>query len=247
MWIILTGYFLSVLFENKIIELYKNKIPNTIFSIFIKWLFQEYIEDEFYLNSGKYFMIDQEFRNKFIIQSLKILINIIIYSHIITLLEFGTFLIFFCLWFTILFKTFLPKFQLNKKNMFIKLKILDFNIKFNEIFLFISFYIFFNQGFLKIYYWFDLFFIFRPLIIILLLISNVFFIYWLVYVIYLSLLYDISKNLSLIIKVFITKLHIYILYLIVFIKLIIYEINIQNLVTMNFFKEIFFKIILIFV
>ena len=77
MWIILTGYFLSVLFENKIIELYKNKIPNTIFSIFIKWLFQEYIEDEFYLNSGKYFMIDQEFRNKFIIQSLKILINII--------------------------------------------------------------------------------------------------------------------------------------------------------------------------
>ena len=277
MWTILTGYLLSNVFENQTVKLFKNQFSNKTLSlsgIVIGWLFQEHTKEELDMTGGKRFILERDFRNRFLAQSFKIFRNLLLYPHLITVLELGTFLLLFGLFFIVVTKLYLPKFKVAKQkfindflkptlqrihfsnyqssknydifiNNFLIYVYLNWSLSFNCATLFSCFFILFKYGFLKIYFWFDLFFIFRPVILIIFLLYTIFSIFWLNYLIYTYFIYCFPKNIALLIKILTKKFIFYFSCLWVFIELLIYDINTQNLVTDNFFKEIFFKIILI--
>lgn len=267
MWTLLTGYLLSTFFEYQTIELFENKFSNETLSfwgILLGWLFQEYTREEFEFTGGKRFMLESDFRNRLFTQSLKIIRNLIAYPHLITILELGTFWALFGFFFTILIKIYWPKLKktitklLNKKNYTYTKNYEDiisksflfiysnWRFKFSDIILFFSLGFIFKHGFFKIYFWYDTFFIFRPIFLILFIIFELFAFFFINYLIYTYIIYNFFKNLALVLKLFTTKLTIYFLNIGFWLILSLHDLNLQNLTTENFLKEVFFKIIITF-
>lgn len=106
MWTLIAGHFISFFFEYLIINLYKNNFTNknmSIYNIIFGWLLQEHVKQDFNMTGGKRFMLKCDFRNRFITQTLKVFRNIIFWVHIITILEFGTFIVLFCFYLYVLY------------------------------------------------------------------------------------------------------------------------------------------------
>ena len=261
MWTLLTGYLLSTFFKNQTIELFGNKFSNETLSfwgILLGWLFQEYTREEFEFTGGKRFMVESDFRNRLFTQSFKITRNLIMYPHIITTLELGTFLLLFGFFFTILIKIYLPKLKksltelLNTKDyesFLYKNYLLVYRnqkFKFSNLALFFSLVFIFKQGFFKIYFWYDTFFIFRPIFFILLVIFELFSFLFFYYLIYTYMIYTSKLKIALILKTLTTKWTIYFIIIGFCLLLFFYDLTVQNITTENFLKEIFFKSFFIF-
>lgn len=256
MWTLLTGYLLGNFFESQTIELFKNKFSNKTLSfwgILLGWLFQEYIREEFELTGSKKFMLESDFRNRLFTQSFKILKNLIMYPYLITMLELGTFLILFGFFFTIIIKIYWAKLKkvfikpLNKNNFenFVNKNIIfiynDWKVRFSNILLFFSLSFIFKHGFFKIYFWYDTFLIFIPMYFILFIIFQLFNFFFVNYLIYIYIIYNLIKNLALTLKIFMIKLTFYFLNIGFGLLLFLHDLNLQNITTENFSKEIFFK------
>ena len=267
MWIFLTGYLLSDIFEQGTIKLFKEKFSNKTLSIdkiIIGWLFQEYTREKFGMTGGKTFILESDYRNQFLTQIFKIVTNFFLYSHLITFLELGTFLIFFGTFFYIIFKTYVIKLKnqfvfkpiLEKKYLFknyeftfnqiLNLVSSNWNLTINKLFLFSCLFSIFRYGFLKKFSWFDVFFILRPILLTFFLICSLISSFILSYLLYIIVFKKISKLLAFIFKLCIKKTICYLIYLFNFLKVFSCVVNSQNLTTENFLKEIFFTLITFF-
>ena len=271
MWTLLFGYFFSVNFEESFYKLFKNECfyrslttnarylsyPEAIAG----WLCQEHVKSKYNLTGAKKFILEHEFRYNILTQIVFILKYFFTYVHVLSILEFGTFLILFGVYFSIFIKHYSPKFKVIEristnnclkwihivirwtKVELIKIRHLSLNEKTIFSVLFFSFkYIFF-----KTYLWLDFFIFFRLFFIITFIYISLFSIFLPNYLIYNYLLYHFSKNLALIIKLFAKKLLICFLLLLVVIKLIMVDIDVTIIENENFFKEAFFKTILFLV
>lgn len=270
MWTLLTGYLLSIFFKFQIIELFKNQFSNETLSfggILLGWFFQEYTREEFEFTSGKRFMLERDFRNRLFTQSFKIFRNLIIYPHLITTLELGTFLLLFGGGAIVLIKIHWPKFIkyknkitelvnnvgfrntknyenfLNKTFIFLYT---HWGLKFNDIILFFSLGFIFKYGFLKTYFWYDTMFIFRPIFFLIFITFGLFSFVYINFIVYLYVLHNFSKNLALLLKLLTTKLIFSTITVGFYLVLFFNDLNVQNLTTENFFKEVFFKNFIIF-
>ena len=263
MWTFITGYILSNIFENQTVLLFKNKFYTSQLSLIgmiVGWLFQEHQrEEKSNLTAGKRFMLEREYRNRFLTQIFKIVKNIIFYPYLVTSLELGTFLWIFGLIFLSLVKRYLPDIKKYTKDILTQIfnkntynidhivpKIYTFiynNWNINTIYLFITFIVIFKTGFLKIYFWFDIIYILKPIFLFMLFLFILFCIFWVNYLIYTTIIYNCSKNLALMFNILSKKCLIYFSILCIILELIFFDINLQNLNTENFFKEILFKLL----
>jgi hypothetical protein len=265
MWTLLTGYMLSNTFELGTIELFREKFSNktlSIIEITIGWFFQEYIKEEFDMTGGKKFILESDYRNRFLTQIFKIVRDFIIYSHLITFLELGTFLFLLFFSFSITIKFRLPKMtpqffsrlDVRKRYLFKNYEFIlnrifreiyaNWNLNSGEVFLFSTSFFIFRYGFLKIFSWFDVYFIFRPVLLLFFILSS-----WLSFLIfnylfYVMVLKKISKNLSFVLKLFTKNFFFCFICTSVFLEVAIHTLNTQNLMTENFFKETFFTVLL---
>ena len=263
MWTFITGYILSNIFENQTILLFKNKFSTnhlSLIGMIVGWLFQEHQrEEKSNLTAGKRFMIEREYRNRFLTQIFKIIKNIIFYPYLVTSLELGTFLWVFGLLFLSLIKRYLPDFQtycneilteINNKNnynidkLIPKIYLYIYNSwDISKIVLFITFIILFKTGFLKIYFWFDIIYILKPIFLFILIVFILFCVFWINYLIYIKIINSYSKNIALVLNILYKKCLISFSSLWLIMELIIFDINLQNQNTENFFKEILFKLL----
>ena len=248
MWTIISGYFISIIFEYLTTKLHKNNLSNknmSFFEIVLGWLFQEHVRQDFNMTGGKRFMIKIDFRNRFITQSVKIIRNIIFWIHVLNILELGTFIILFC-FFTIIF---IKKFydfisrtktsKLDITSLFLRL----FVISKKEILLFVSFLTFLYFFFFKTYSLFDFFFVLRPFVLLLYLFLNISYIFWFSYLLYNYMLIPYLIKFGKLINVLVYKTHFYLMTIYFISNIMINEINFENITVQNFFKELLFKLL----
>lgn len=267
MWTLLLGYLFSVSFEESYYKLFKNECSYrslvtsarylTYLEAIAGWFYQEHVKPKYNLTGAKKFILEHEFRYNILTQIVFILKYFFTYMHVLSILEFGTFLILFGVYFSIFIKHYSPKFKVIERvstNNFLKwiyigirwtkvelvrIRYLSLNEKIFLSVLFFSFkYILFNT-----YFWLDFFVFFRLFFIITFLYISLFFIFLPNYLIYNYLIYNFSKNLAFIIKLFVKKLLIYFLLALVIIGLIVVDINVPIIENENFFKEAFLKIL----
>lgn len=131
-------------------------------------------------------------------------------------------------------------------NKIFTLSYTPWKLKFNNILLFFFSGFIFKYVFFKIYSWYDTIFILTPLFLSLLIVFIVFSFMYTVYIIYIHILYNFSKNWTLTLKLFIMKLYFFVIKIGFYLILFLYDLNLQNLTTENFFKEMFFKNFIIF-
>lgn len=267
MWTLLLGYLFSVIFEESFYQLFKNDCSYrdlitcdrylTYLEAGVGWLYQEHVKPKYDLTGAKKFILEYEFRCDILTQILFVFKYFCIYMHILSILEFGTFLLLWGVYFSILSKHYSSKFKVVErisstnylkwvflgvrwvKAKLIKLRYLPLNEK---IFLSVLFFLF-QYVFLKTYLWLDFFVFFRFFFIGTLLFVILFSIFLPNYLIYNYLLYNFSKNLALIIKLVTKKLLICYLLVLVILRLIMVDFEVPALENANFFKEAFFKIL----
>jgi len=212
----LSGYLITFIFNYVTIEFYKNNCSNTdliFFEIFFNWLFQQYIRQSFNITSGKYFMIKNDFRNKLVMQSIRILKIFIFWFCIINILQLGTLLINFGL------LIYLKIHQLEK--------VVPEKLFKEIVYVFPIFYLI-----TKTYTFFDFFLIIKLIFVIFLIfICNLSYNYTIKYVL-------LNVNVSL--YYIFHKIFLYVCCNYIIFKIFIYNIEFQ---TENCIKEIFFKII----
>jgi hypothetical protein len=263
----LLGYSFSALFEESVYKLFKNECSYrslttsarylTYPEASVGWLYQEYIKLKYDLTGAKKFTLEHEFRYIILTQIILIWKYFCTYMHILSILEFGTFLVLFGVYFSIIIKLYSPKLKVIEritadnylkwfslglrwiKVKLVKIRYLPLNEKiFRSVLLFL-----FKYLFLKTYFWLDFFVFFRFFFIITFFFIIMLSIFLLYYLIYIYLLYNFSKNLALIIKLVSKKLLICFLLALAIIGLIVVDFDVPIIDNENFFKEVFFKVI----
>lgn len=265
MWTLLLGYLFSVNFEESFYKLFKNECyyrnittsaryltyPEAIAG----WLYQEYVKPKYNLTGAKKFISEHDFRYNILTQIIFILKYFFTNIHILSILEFGTFLILFCVYLLIFIKHYSLKFKVVKRissNNYLKwihigirwakVKLVQIiYLPLNDKIVFSVLFFLFKYVFFKTYLWLDFFVFFRLFFTITILFIIVFSIFLPNYLIYNYLLYNFSKNLALIIKLVVKKLFICFLLALAIIGLIVIDIDISIIDNENFFKEAFFK------
>ena len=271
MWTLILGYSFSVIFEESFYKLFKNEcsyrsiITGTRYLTYpeavVGWFYQEHIKPKYDLTGAKKFSLEHEFRYEILTQILFVWKYFCTYIQVLSILEFGTFLLLFSLYFSIMIKNYSPKFKVFEQissNNYLKWILLGIRwVKFElvktrylslneKIFLSVLFFLF-KSVFFKTYFWLDFFIFFRFFFIITFLFVAVFSIFLPNYLIYHYLIYNFSKNLALIIKLVAKKLFVCFLLALVIIGLVVVDIDVPVVENDNFFKEAFFKILFFFV
>jgi hypothetical protein len=225
MWTLLSGQLVSYVFKYLIFKLFKDEFSNknmSLVQIIFGWLFQEHIREDFNMTGGKRFMLIRDFRNRFIIQTIKIIRNVIFWVHTITTLELGTWLLVLVALFYLICIELVNK----QKTKYV----------FTEHFIFIMLLFLITQG-CTIYGFFDLFFITRPFIIFVLKLYEVLTVLIFGYLFY-FILFSISKTLSLIFRIFINKITFILFFLFLTCIFFIDIISRENIINENFFHEL---------
>jgi hypothetical protein len=229
MWTLISGQFISYIFEYLIFKLFKDKFSNKnmfLAQITFGWLFQEHVREDFNMTGGKRFMLKRDFRNRFVTQSVKVIRNIVFWIHTITTLELGTWLIMLIILFYLIYIEATTK----QKTEYI----------FTKYFIFIVLFFIIIQC-SKIYGIFDIFFITRPFIIFALKLYMLFAFLWSFYLCYLAIT-KISKTLSLSIWVCINKINFVLIFLSLISFFLIVAISQENINNENFFHELILRI-----
>lgn len=225
MWTLISGQLISYIFKYLIFKLFKDEFSNknmSLAQITFGWLFQEHVREDFNMTGGKRFMLKRDFRNRFITQSIKIIRNVIFWVHTITTLELGTLLLFVLALFYLLYIELITK----QKTEYI----------FTEHFIFIMLFFLITQG-SNIYGLFDIFFIARPFIIFTVKLYTVLIILMFGYLFYFILI-NISKTLSLIIRLCINKITLILFFFLLASIFFITTIAQENIINENFFHEL---------
>jgi len=186
------------------------------------WLFQEHVREDFNTTGGKRFMLKKDFRNRFITQLIKIIRNVIFWVHTIIILELGTWLLFL-----------LALFYLIRIELVSKQKT---EYVFTEHFICIMMLFLITQG-CKIYGLFDLFFITRPFIIIILKLHTALTMLTFGYLLYFILI-NVSKTLSLTFRLFLNKVLFLLFFLFLICVFFITTMSQENIINENFFHEL---------
>jgi len=260
MWTLVSGHHVSIIFEYLIIKLHVDNLSNKnipFLGIVLGWLLQEHIRQDFNMTGGKRFMLKNDFRNRFITQSVKVIRNSIFWIYILNILELGTFILSFSFLLYILTKNFwnfkidfriidIQIFRRNRKSTeeIATLIFSKIQIKYiKEIIIFLIFFTFLKYIFFKTYSLFDFLFVLRPFMLLNFLVLNLILMLWGSYLIY---FYTVAKNLfrlGELINVLIFKLNFYIIIGYLYMNFIFIEINYENVTTQNFLKEFIFKLI----
>jgi hypothetical protein len=222
---LISGQLISYIFEYLIFKLFKNKFSNknmSLAQITFGWLFQEHVREDLNMTGGKRFMLKKDFRNRFITQSVKIIRNIIFWVHAVTTIELGTWLIILAILFYLIYLELITK----QKTKYV----------FTEHFIFIILLFMMTQG-CKIYGLFDVFFITRPFFVILNTFYILFIVLWFNYLFYLVII-QISKTLSLIIRLCINKINFFLVFFLMVSFLLVAVISQENINNENFFHEL---------
>jgi hypothetical protein len=222
---LISGQLISYIFEYLIFKLFKNKFSNknmSLAQITFGWLFQEHVKEELNMTGGKRFMLKKDFRNRFVTQSVKIIRNIIFWVHVITTIELGTWLIILAILFYLIYFELITK----QKTEYV----------FTEHFIFIILLFIITQG-CKIYGLFDVLFITRPFFVIINILYIIFIILWFNYLFYLIII-QISKTLSLIIRLCINKINFFLVFFLIICFLFVAVISQENINNENFFHEL---------
>jgi len=229
MWTLISGQLISYVFKYLIFKLFKDEFSNknlSLAQITFGWLFQEHVREDFNTTGGKRFMLKRDFRNRFITQSIKIIRNVIFWVHTITTLELGTWLFFLLALFYLLYIELISK----QKTEYV----------FTEHFIFIMLLFLITQG-CKIYGLFDIFFITRPFIILILKLYTVLTILIFCYLFYFILII-ISKTLSLTVRLSINKVNFILVFLFLISAFFITTISQENIINENFFHELTLRV-----
>jgi hypothetical protein len=264
---LLLGYSFSVIFEESCYQLFKNNCSYrnlitsdrylTYLEASVGWFYQEHVKPKYDLTGAKKFILEYGFRCNILTHALFVFKYFCTYMHILSILEFGTFLVLWSVYFSILIKHYSSKFKVigrisstnYLKWIFLgvrwtRVKLIKIRyLPLNEKIFFIVLFFLFKYVFLKTYLWLDFFVFFRLFFIGTLLFVILFSIFLPNYIIYNYLLYNFSKNLALIIKLVTKKLLICYLLMLVILGLIMIDFSILALENANFFKESFFKIL----
>jgi hypothetical protein len=225
MWTLISGQLVSYIFKYLIFKLFKDEFSNknmSLAQITFGWLFQEHVREDFNMTGGKRFMLKRDFRNRFITQTIKIIRNVIFWVHTITTLELGTWLLFLFSLFYLIYIELITK----QKTEYV----------FTEHFIFIMLLFLITQG-CKIYGLFDVFFITRPFIIIMLKLYTVITILVFSYLLYFILI-SMSKTLSLILRLCVNKITFILFFLFLASVFFITTISQENIINENFFHEL---------
>jgi hypothetical protein len=225
MWTLISGQLISYIFEYLIFKLFKDKFSNknmSLAQITFGWLFQEHVREDFNMTGGKRFMLKKDFRNRFITQSVKVIRNVIFWVHTITTIELGTWLIMLAALFYLIYLELITK----QKTEYV----------FTEHFIFIILLFIITQG-CKIYGLFDIYFITRPFVILIIKLYIIFIILWFNYLFYLVII-KISKTLSLTIRLCINKINFLLVFFLIISFLLIATISQENINNENFFHEL---------
>jgi hypothetical protein len=225
MWTLISGQLISYVFKYLIFKLFKDEFSNknmSLAQITFGWLFQEHIREDFNTTGGKRFMLKRDFRNRFITQSIKIFRNVIFWVHTITTLELGTWLVFLLALFYLIYIELVTK----QKTEYV----------FTEHFIFIMLLFLVTQG-CTLYGLFDLFFITRPFIVVVLKLYAVLTVIIFGYLSY-FVLFNISETLSLTVRLFINKMTFILFFLLLTSILIVTVISQENIINENFFHEL---------
>jgi hypothetical protein len=228
-WTLLSGHLISYIFKYLIYKLFKDELSNknmSLAQITFGWLFQEHFRQDFNTTGGKHFLLKRDFRCRFIIQSIKIIINIIFWIHTITTLELGTWLIFLLALFYLVFVKMITR---------IKTEYI-----YTESFTFIIVLFLTTQG-CNLYKLFDVFFITKPFVIFILKIYTMIVTLIFNYLIYFFTIY-ISKTLSLIFRLYINKISFILFFLLLTSFFFINTISRENLLNENIFHELALRI-----
>jgi hypothetical protein len=225
MWTLISGQLVSYIFKYLIFKLFKDEFSNknmSLAQITFGWLFQEHVREDFNMTGGKRFMLKRDFRNRFITQTIKIIRNVIFWVHTITTLELGTWLLFLFSLFYLIYIELITK----QKTEYV----------FTEHFIFIMLLFLITQG-CKIYGLFDIFFITRPFIIIILKLYAVITILIFSYLSYFILI-SMSKTLSLTFRLCVNKITFILFFLFLATVFFIATISHENIINENFFHEL---------
>jgi hypothetical protein len=225
MWTLISGQLVSYIFKYLIFKLFKDEFSNknmSLAQITFGWLFQEHVREDFNMTGGKRFMLKRDFRNRFITQTIKIIRNVIFWVHTVTTLELGTWLLFLFSLFYLIYIELITK----QKTEYV----------FTEHFIFIMLLFLVTQG-CKIYGLFDVFFITRPFIIIILKLYTVITILIFNYLLY-FILTSMSKTLSLILRLCVNKITFILFFLFLASVFFITTISQENIINENFFHEL---------
>jgi hypothetical protein len=266
MWTLLTGSILSSIFENQTVKLFEDLFSNEkliLIGIIVGWFFQEFTTEEYGIPGGKKFMIDYDYRYRTITQMVLITKKFLFYIHLVSFLEFGTFLILIGLYFVILrrfalFNVKIIKIKIKKAISFMTNILKDIDLpgfkisrlwsfwtwSFNDTVLFYFMFFLIRHGFFKVYSWKDFLFILRPVLYLIFFLFVFYSVFLLCYLVYLCFMNRLIINIALILKVITKKILAYFCYLYVLIDLAVSDIEIENLSNENFFKESFFKVLL---
>ena len=233
-WSLIAGKLMSFMFQFLLIKLFKDFSFSNFNAIekSISWFLVEHISDHYSLTSGKFFMINEDFR-RLITNFFKIVRDLIYWSHIITITELFTLVFSVCCLIYLSFVNFYSEFNAKK-----------YTLRNFMYCLFISTLIF------KIYFRytkFDVFFVLRPLGIGFDCLCVVFYIYSSCFVLCTYVLYyNSTRSLILHIKYLIVKSYFYFVYFCIIIYSVYSILFFENATSNNFIQELILKAIFVY-
>lgn len=199
----------------------------SLFEIILGWFFQEYLRQDFNVTGGKRFMLKKDFRNKFIIQIIQIIKNVIFWAYVINILKLGILIVSLIYTFYIISNYNMKTLKIYKKELFVVLGLL----------------IFFKSVISKVYSLFNFIFITKLFFLFVFMISYFVFCFGILYFIYFYLFYILFRKLNGFFSIITYKFYFYILNLYLSFRLLIIELDTETLTTENFLKESIVKIL----
>lgn len=233
-WSLIAGKSMGFMFQFLLIKLFKDFSFSNFNALekSISWFLVEHVFDHYNLTSGKFFMINEDFR-RLITNFFKIVRDLIYWSHIITITELFTLVFSVCCLIYLSFVNFYSEFNVKK-----------YTLRNFMYCLFISTLMF------KIYFRytkFDVFFVLRPLGIWFDCVCVVFCVYLFCLVLYTYVLYyNANTSLILHIKYLIVKSYFYFVYFCITLYSAYSVLFLENAASNNFIQELILKFIFVY-
>lgn len=267
--------FCSIFFKLYLFKVFKQKYLSKKSKMFsgsgVMWFYLEHIRT-FYNNKSKIRILNSsaitgpkklitKFKHrKFILCVINLYKYYWLKINVVQILELGTFIIFLCFFFLIIFKIYSFNIKIIKKiyycNFYKLLKIVFCHIKYylikfwklrfnDKIFFVVLFYTYY-YGLFKTYIGLDTFVIFKLLFNILFIFIHIFFIIFILYIFYLHIITFLPKRIATLFQlIFVKSIFSFVLFFIAFL-FVIDNFGSQTLIVKNIFKENIFKLLIFY-